>query len=97
MRRAARVDGSHAEIAQALRDAGCGVLDLSRVAGGCPDLLACGPTHPFANVLLEVKNPAQPPNKQKLTPAQVKFHANWKGPKFVVKTVAEAFAAMGIH
>jgi hypothetical protein len=46
VRRAAKVDANHGEIVKALRSAGCGVLDLSAVGNGCPDLLVHAPTHP---------------------------------------------------
>lgn len=96
MRRAARTDGNQQEIIDALRAAGCGVVDLSGVGGGVPDLLVEGPVFPWAMTLLEVKDSSQPKNKRKLTPAQEKFHAGWRGPLFVVETVAEALAAVGV-
>jgi len=98
MRRAARVDANHASIVKALRDAGCGVLDLSAVGKGCPDLLVHPPTYPECRiaVMLEVKDGSKPPSERKLTPAQVKFHAKWKGWISVVTSVDEALAAVGI-
>lgn len=98
MRRAARVDGNHAAIVKALRQAGCGVVDLSAVGNGVPDLLVHPPTFPDCRmaVLLEIKDPSQPPSKQRLTPAQEKFHAGWKGWLHVVRTVDEALAAVGV-
>jgi hypothetical protein len=96
MRRAAKVDANHAEIAKALRSAGCGVLDLSAVGNGCPDLLVHAPTHPHAVALIEVKDGKKSPSKRKLTPAQQEFHATWRGPIAVVTNVAEALAAVGI-
>lgn len=97
MRRAARTDGNHSAIVKALRAAGCGVVDLSGVGNGVPDLLVEAPVSPWAMTLLEVKDPSQPPNKQKLTPAQVTFHAGWRGPLHVVRTVDEALAAVGVR
>ena len=96
MRRAAKVDANQAEIVRALRQAGCGVVDLSKVAGGVPDLLVHPPTYPDCRmaVLMEIKN--KKGKGEKLTPAQVKFHAEWKGWIHQVTTVAEALAAMGI-
>ena len=96
MRRAAKVDGNHAKIVAALRAVGCGVVDLSAVGCGVPDLLVTCPTHPHDMVLIEVKDEAQPANKRKLTPAQEKFHAGWRGRLVVVKSVDEALAAVGI-
>lgn len=97
MRRAARVDENQASIVQALQEAGCGVIDLSAVGRGRPDLLVSAPAFPFTLYLLEVKNPSKPKADQALTPAQVKFHAAWKGTIHVVRTPAEALAVVGIH
>ena len=83
MRRAARVDANHADIVQAFKQMGATVLDLSRVGGGCPDLLV---GYRGANVLVEVKIAKGKKNK-----LQEKFFADWKGPCFEVRTVMEAF------
>jgi hypothetical protein len=96
MRRAARTDQNQKAIVDALRAAGCGVVDLSKVGGGVPDLLVEAPTWPHAMTLLEVKNPEKPKADRELTPAQVKFHAGWRGSLFVVETVDEALAAVGL-
>lgn len=98
MRRAARVDRNHASIVKALRGAGCGVLDMSPMGKGVPDLLVHAPTFPACRtpVFLEVKDSKQPPSKRKLTPQQLEFHAAWKGYVFVVTTPDEALAAMGV-
>lgn len=96
MRRAAKRDDNHAEIVSALRMAGCGVLDLAAVGNGCPDLLAHPPVFPWRMALLEIKDSRKPPSARKLTPEQVRFHAEWKGPLFVVTTPAEALEAMGL-
>jgi hypothetical protein len=47
-------------------------------------------------VLLEVKNPKKPKRDQQLTPAQEKFRAGWKGWLYVVRSIPEALAAVGI-
>jgi hypothetical protein len=96
MRRAARVDENQPSIVQALQDAGCCVLDLSAVGRGRPDLLVSAPAFPFTLYLLEVKNPDKPKADQALTPAQVKFHAAWKGDIHIVRTPAEALAVVGV-
>ncbi len=91
MRRAARVDANHAAIVAALRAAGCSVLDLSAVGGGCPDLAVgvAGRT-----VLIEVKDGAKPPSARALTPHQVRWHADWRGgPVAVVCDVESAIRA----
>lgn len=96
MRRAAKVDANQAEIVRTLRSAGCGVLDLSMVGNGCPDLLVHAPTYPWKHYLLEVKDGAKPPSERKLTPAQEKFHGLWKGWIHVVTSPGEALAAVGL-
>lgn len=98
MRRAAKVDANHAAIVRALSDVGCGVVDLSAVGGGVPDLLVHPPGYPHCErmVLLEIKDGSKPPSARKLTPAQEKFHAGWKGLLRVVTTVDEALAAVGV-
>lgn len=94
MRRAAKTDANQAEIVATLRKAGCGVLDLSGVGNGCPDLLVHEPTWPHRLHLLEVKNLGGRGNK--LTPDQEKFHGDWRGAIRVVTTVDEALTAVGI-
>jgi hypothetical protein len=96
MRRAARKDANHDEIADALRAAGCWVLDLSAVGGGCPDLLVHGPVHPWSLVLVEIKDGSKPPSRRPLTPAQIKLHAGCNAPRVVVTSVDEALAAVGV-
>lgn len=96
MRRAARVDANQAEIVRVLRQAGCGVLDLSAVGKGCPDLLVHGPCYPWRHHLLEVKDGSKPPSERKLTPDQQRFHAEWMGAIHVVTSPAEALDAIGI-
>ncbi len=95
--RAAKVDGNHAEIVKALRQAGCAVLSLAKLGNGAPDLLVCygfgsttaKPYYPPSFVLMEVKK-----GKGKLRPAQVGFHSRW--PVSTVRSVDEALAAIGV-
>ena len=86
MRRAAKVDGNHAEIVKALRKVGCSVVSLARVGYGCPDLLA---SLPGRTVLLEVKQPGG-----KLNADQKEFHAAWRGPIATVWNVEDAVRVM---
>lgn len=95
MRRAAKVDGNHAEIVNALRQAGVGVCDLSRAGEGVPDLLASYRNRWF---LLEVKNGKNPPSKRRLRPKQEEWQAAHHAPVHVVNSVDEALEAVGaIH
>ena len=93
MRRAARTDGNQKAIAEALRQIGASVATCHAVGQGFPDLAVGwqGGTY-----LLEVKDPSKPIRDQQLTPAQVEFHATWRGHVAVVKTVREALEAIGI-
>lgn len=99
MRRAAKVDANHGEIVRALRQAGCGVVDLSAVGNGVPDLLVHPPTFPDCRmaVLMEIKDGKKPPSHRKLTEEQARFHAQWKGWIHVVRTVDEALDAVGVR
>jgi hypothetical protein len=95
MRTAAKVDGNHAEIVRALRDAFCSVLDLSRVGKGCPDILVA---FQGRMVLMEIKRPkAKGQTAGKLEKAQEEFRDSWRGPVVVVHSVEEALAEFGIR
>lgn len=87
VRHAAKVDNNHGEIRDALRERGFTVSDFSHIGGGFPDL---GVFLDDRTVLLEVKS-----KRGKLTPAQKAFHALWKGPLYVVRSVVEALAVIG--
>lgn len=91
MRRAARTDRNHSEIAAAFVAMGCSVRSLAAVGGGMPDLLVgvygC-------NMLVEVKDGEKSPSQRKLTPDQIKFHAEWKGPKMVIERLADVEKAV---
>ena len=91
MRRAAKTDANQAEIVAALRAIGATVQPLHSVGGGCPDLAVGwrGMTS-----LLEIKDGAKPPSARKLTPDQVKWHAEWAGHVAVVETVEQAIEAV---
>lgn len=93
MRRAANVDCNQPEIVAALRGAGASVQLLHAVGCGCPDLLV---GFRGENYLLEVKDGEKPPSERLLTAAQEKWHATWRGRKTIVRSVAEAFDAIGI-
>lgn len=93
MRRAAKVDANQADIVSALRKAGCRVQSLAAIGDGVPDLLVM---RGFRLFLLEVKDPAQPPNKRQLKPMQKQWHAHWAGaPLAVVETAEQALRAVG--
>ena len=97
MKTKGRVDRNQQDIIDALRKAGCSVLSLASVGNGCPDIMAgiAG-----KNYILEIKDGTKPPSRQKLTPAQKRFHKfdpehpekYWQGQKAVVSTVHEALS-----
>lgn len=84
MRRRAKVDNNHVEIADVFRKAGWSVVSLASVGNGCPDLLV---SHPAVDdlKLIEVKAA-----KGKLTADQLKFHQAF--PVAIVRSVDEALA-----
>ena len=94
-----RVDANPAEIVEALRLAGCSVLDIHEVGDDCPDLLVGAPRGATAiggqvavgaNILMVVKSA-----RGRLSPGQKEFFASWPGPKAVVRNIIEALAAVG--
>ncbi len=94
MRRAARTDGNHTSVVDALRKSGCLVISLASVGKGCPDLLACDPWGRLH--LIEVKDGNAPASQRELTKDQEKFHAVWVRSSFlhVVTSGAEAVACV---
>lgn len=92
MRRAARTDENHAEIAKALRAVGAHVTDLSRVGQGCPDLLVG-----FRGLwrVLEIKDGGKSASRRALTEAQIQWHQYAQAPVHVVLDVEDALEAIG--
>ena len=87
MTRLRAVDANQAEIVKALRDMGCTVQLLHAVGQGCPDLLV---GFRGTNLLIEVKDGRKIPSERKLRPAQVEWHAGWKGQVAVAESVDDA-------
>lgn len=93
VRRAAKVDGNQADIVRALLELGFGILNLSRVGDGCPDLLVCHrhqETGVEMNVLVEVKTA-----RGKLRPGQEEFIETWRGPVVVARSLSDVLRAFG--
>jgi hypothetical protein len=86
-RYAARVDDNQAEVVAALRKAGATVQSLAEVGRGCADLLV---GYQNKTALIEVKDGAKPPSARQLTPAQLKWHAEWRGGTLCVVDNIEA-------
>lgn len=91
--RAARVDANHEGIVVALRAAGCQVLSLAAVGGGCPDLLVYV-ARKRRLLLLEVKDGQKKPSARRLRESQKQFHSHWPGAVRVVTSPQEAVFAV---
>ena len=76
-----KVDSNQAQIIADLKKIGVSVLNLSRVGGGCPDILV---GWQGKNILIEIKTA-----KGNLNDSQIEFFKEWKGPKFVCKSINE--------
>ena len=90
---AIKSDGNTKAIVKELRAAGVSVsyMDAGMYSKGLPDLL-CGING--RTYVLEVKNPD---GRNRMTPSQVKWHADWRGEApIVVASVAEALIAVGL-
>jgi hypothetical protein len=89
VRKIAKRDANHPEIVTALEQAMCSVVELHQLGDGVPDLLVGN--HLVGNVLMEIKT-----DDGELSPAQVTFHREWRGPIVTVRNVDEALAAVGL-
>jgi hypothetical protein len=92
IKRAARIDDNHREIVRALRAVGATVHDTSTLGGGFPDL-AVG--YRGINFLLEIKDGAKTPSRQRLTKDQQNFFTLWRGTASIVTNELEALHAIG--
>lgn len=88
MRRAAKVDQNQQEIVDALRAAGASVQSLASLGKGVPDLLCAKDGQCW---LIEVKGP-----DGKLTPDQVRWIGQWKGPVSIVREPDDALRVIGV-
>ena len=86
---AKRVDKFQPEMCQYLRRRGASVHVLSSVGAGLPDLLVGWHGR---NLLVELKSP-----KGRLTLAQRKWIAEWRGQVAVVKSVEELEELLNVH
>ena len=93
VRRRARVDANHAEVRSALRAAGWTVVDCAGVGSGFPDLLIAK----HGRVLMvEIKDGAKVPSKQKLTEDEVQFHALMAAAGVTVSVVTSVEEALAL-
>jgi hypothetical protein len=91
VRQAARIDRNQPEIVAALRQIGATVEPIHRLGHGIPDLL-CG--FRGKNIILEVKDPEQPPSKRVLTPDEEAWHSMWRGQVAIVYDANDAIHAV---
>ena len=82
-----RKDANQNEIVEALEKAGCAVTDMSTAGSGFTDLLV---TRAGVHYLVEIKT-----DSGKLNTFQEAFHLK-HAPVCTVRTVAEAFRAVGL-
>ena len=91
-RYARKVDGNHSDTVDALRKIGCSVIDLSRVGGGCPDLMV---GYRGCTILMEVKNVR---GRNKIEDSQRDWIATWRGdPVHVVRSPEQAVEVAGSY
>lgn len=90
-RTGARKDANHHEIVSALEAAGCSVLDMSEIGGGCPDIAVGFRGGTF---LLEIKNRKTQYGRAGLNKYQVAWHKAWRGKVSIVTTPIEALEAV---
>ena len=82
-----QVDANQAEIVAALRQIGATVQVCSQVGFGCPDISA---GYRGVNYWLEIKDGRKAPSRQKLTPAEMRWHRDWEGQSAIVVSVEDA-------
>jgi len=95
-RRAARIDDNQPDVVEGLRAAGCRVQITSALGQGFPDLLVGAPWGEL--FLVEVKDPAQPPSKQRLTLDEAEWHRRWsRYPVLVATSAGQALQLMSLR
>ena len=87
--KARKIDANQPEIVKGLRAIGCSVAVTSSAGDGFPDLVV---GYYGRNWLIEVKDGAKPPSRQKLTPEQEQFFIGWHGQIDIVTSLDEAIS-----
>lgn len=88
----ARKDANQTEIVNHLRRCGVSVFVTHTLGGGFPDIV-CG--FRGKNYHFEIKDPAQPPSKRRLTDDEQKHHHEWRGQVEIIETAEDALWIMG--
>lgn len=86
MRKRAKKDNNHNDIASAFRTLGWSWHDTHQLGDGFPDGIA---GRPGVNVIIEIKDGSLSPSRRKLTPDEVHFHTFWRGPLFIIGSSQE--------
>lgn len=98
--RHSRTDANQKDLVKELRRRGFLVAVTSDAGDGFPDLVigwrdAVLLNRPKGLALIELKDGNKVPSEQRLTPAQVKFHDDWKGaPVYVCNSLMACLAAI---
>lgn len=87
------IDSNQAEIVSALRSVGVAVVIATRIGRGFPDLICA---HAGVTKLLEVKNPTNRYGRSGFTKSQQEWAATWPGEIHIVRSIEDAFSAMGV-
>lgn len=91
-RRASRIDDNQPAIVKALRSIpGVKVRSTAAIGEGFPDICV---GYQDRNYLFEIKDPAQPLSKRRLTPLEKEFFDTWTGQVAVVETIDEVLAVI---
>jgi hypothetical protein len=85
------VDDNQAEVVHALRRIGYSVAITSALGHGFPDIVV---GRAGVNGLFELKDPAKPPSKRRLTEDERHWHIAWQGQVDVVETWEDVVAIM---
>lgn len=90
-----RTDPRHGEIKRALQRIARPVYDAARLGFGVSDLITRALDGQI--VFMEIKRDDVPPSARKLNANEKAFRALWPDRYFVVLTVEEALAAVGVR
>ena len=91
-RRAARQDGNHQAVVQALLEHDCSVANTHQIGGGFPDIAVGFQTRSgeCRTILIEIKDGSLPASRRRLTPDEAKWHSAWKGGVYTVHSPRQA-------
>lgn len=88
-------DANHNDIVLLLRQIpGVTVFDFADVGSGMTDIII---GYKGVNYLVEIKDGRKVKSAQKLTPAQIEFHRDWKGQKAVCNCFEQVLEVIGIR